>query len=341
MKKAIQKAKNGEEVTVVFLGGSITLPMEGPKDCFATLSYNRFKEKFGTSGQVNYVNAGMNGTSSMVGLIRVERDVLNYNPDIVFVEYSVNDSREIISREIFESLVLRLLKSKTKPAVVLIFMISEAGYTCQGHMQAIGEYYNLPMISAGDAIMPEIEAKRFSWSDFSNDFAHPNMSGNAMVTEFIAHYFDIADTGQWDEDITIPNEPFIGNSFTGMKMMDSSNAPVMACGAFIREQTIREFPNGWIHRPSPDNKCFLLKISCRSFFVIYKEDNNINEGNAQVYIDGSLRCTLSGYRTFGWGNPVSQIILKEEAAAKHLIEIKMAPGDEDKSFTILGFGYCE
>lgn len=34
------------------------------------------------------------------------------------------------------------------------------------------------------------------------------------------------------------------------------------------------------------------------------------------------------------------MIIDEAQAAPHTVEIKMAQGDEDKAFTILGFGYA-
>ena len=46
LKKAIEKAKNGEDVNIVYIGGSIT---EGDHldTCYANRSYNYFKDKFG------------------------------------------------------------------------------------------------------------------------------------------------------------------------------------------------------------------------------------------------------------------------------------------------------
>ena len=37
---------------------------------------------------VEYVNAGLSGTASALGNLRVQRDVLAYEPDIVFIEYA-------------------------------------------------------------------------------------------------------------------------------------------------------------------------------------------------------------------------------------------------------------
>lgn len=64
----IKKAQNGEEVTLAYLGGSITEGISAGADlCYAKLSYEHFAEKFGTGDNVKYVNAGISGTPSKLG----------------------------------------------------------------------------------------------------------------------------------------------------------------------------------------------------------------------------------------------------------------------------------
>lgn len=341
MKKAIHKAKQGEDVTLVFLGGSITLLRKEFEDTgFAAISYRYYKEKFGRNGKVNYINSGMNGTSSMIGLIRVERDVVKYRPDIVFIEFSVNDSKDSLHREIFESLVLRILSSDSKPAVVLLFMQSEAGYSCQGHMQAIGEYYRLPMISVCDAIRPEIEAKRMLWSEYAADNIHPHSGGNALTAELIRYYLDTVEAMPPDRDLQVPAVPFYGNSFLSMKMLDSENIQTVFEGGFRKVKTIDAFPNGWVHLAEAGRESFHFKLKFRSLFVVYKENRALTEGSIIIDIDGKDAGSLCGYRTFGWNNPVTGLVFREEGEKVHTVEIRMAPGDEKKEFCLLAFGYC-
>ena len=56
IKKAIDKAKSGEDVTIAFIGGSITQGAGAKpinKKCYAYLAYEMFKEKFGVNGGDN------------------------------------------------------------------------------------------------------------------------------------------------------------------------------------------------------------------------------------------------------------------------------------------------
>lgn len=341
MKKAIDKARHGENTTIVYLGGSITMRKKELADRgYADASFRFFKESFAPDGRLTYINSGMNGTSSLIGLIRLERDVLRYHPDIVFVEFSVNDSKDSLSREVFESMIVRLLESESKPAIVLLFLQSEGGYSCQGHMQAIGEYYQLPMISVCDAIQAEIEAGRMKWTEYADDNIHPHARGNDLVALFISNYYKVVDEEAEDEIENISGEPFYGIAYKDMKLLDSSNLKPLSTGGFISSDTISDFPKGWIRDIHTENTSFLFKLWFKHLFIIYKETGSLNEGGIILSVDGDLVGTFSGYRTFGWNNPTAKPVFSAEAGKELLVDIRMAKGDEAKEFTLLAFGYC-
>ncbi|WP_415910501.1 SGNH/GDSL hydrolase family protein [Oleiharenicola sp. Vm1] len=74
------------ELRVVFLGGSITAA-EG----WRTLTTERLRQLF-PDAKIVATDAGLPGTGSDLGACRVERDVLRHRPDLVFVEFAVNDA---------------------------------------------------------------------------------------------------------------------------------------------------------------------------------------------------------------------------------------------------------
>lgn len=98
MKKVIEKAKQGEDVTLAFIGGSITqgagaVPIH--RECYAWKTCCAFKDRFGVGENVHYLKAGVGGTPSELGMIRFERDVLRKQekPDLIVIEFAVNDER--------------------------------------------------------------------------------------------------------------------------------------------------------------------------------------------------------------------------------------------------------
>lgn len=159
IKQVIEKARAGEDVTLAYIGGSITEgALASPNsNCYAEVSANAFANTYGKDGgsNVHFVNAGMSGTPSSLGIIRYDRDVLGQmttgnHPDILFIEFAVNDYNECTAGGAYDGMIRRALKSST--AVVLIFSIFQSGRVLEDTYKPYGTYYDLPMISMGDAI---------------------------------------------------------------------------------------------------------------------------------------------------------------------------------------------
>ncbi len=206
---------SGEEVTIAYLGGSITEGLNAKgENCYAERSYNWIAQKYGTGGNVKYVNAGMSGTPSILGNLRVQRDVLEHNADIVFLEFAVNDGGEAIYQKSYESLIRTILNQPNEPAVILLFTILENGHTCQPWMETLGSYYELPMISVGDALTPAFEAGKMTWDDYSDDGSHPHKEGHEFVSGLIENYFEMEEFySSQQTSYTMPSEPIVGNDY--------------------------------------------------------------------------------------------------------------------------------
>lgn len=92
-------------VTIAFLGDSVT---QGCFEVYKTDSdsietvfdpVNAYSMKMREllavlypNVQVNIINSGISGDSAANGAIRLERDILRYQPDLVVVSYGLNDS---------------------------------------------------------------------------------------------------------------------------------------------------------------------------------------------------------------------------------------------------------
>lgn len=341
LKKVIEKARNGEDVTLAYIGGSITEGYNaGTKDNYVKLSYEFFADTYGSRDAVHMVNAGLSGTPSTLGLIRSERDIFSYKPDIVFIEFAVNDSQSGMDPVCFENLVAKALMQEQEPAVVLLYSVIKSGYTCQNQMAITAFNYKLPGISVKNAIGPEIEEGRMNWEDWSNDESHPNGFGQKLYSEFIINLFKTVDIASADEPIGLPDRFLSGYDFTGMQMFDKTNTIITETGSFLEQSGHAAFPNGWVKRQGTGNEGIKLTITAKSFFVVYKEVNNDTYGRAEVYVDGELATNMAGKTSSGWNNPVAAFVFAEDASAEHTIEIRMAQGEEDKAFDLLAFGVC-
>lgn len=106
-----------ETYTVAFIGGSLT---EGGtvwiNDVRDYLSEN-MPEK-----NIKIINAGIGGTMSDYGAVRFSSHVLSKNPDLVFIEFSVNDraQNELFCKAYIESMIRQASIQKKVPSVVIL-----------------------------------------------------------------------------------------------------------------------------------------------------------------------------------------------------------------------------
>ena len=94
IRKVMADANQGKEITVGFIGGSITMGSvaTSPERCYAARVHAWWESAF-PKAKINYVNAGIGATTSQFAVARAEEDLLAYSPDFVIVEFSVNDEK--------------------------------------------------------------------------------------------------------------------------------------------------------------------------------------------------------------------------------------------------------
>ena len=341
--RALEKARNGQDVSIVYLGGSITegsAAVPQATKCYAYLSAQLFAEKFmADKSHLKYHNAGISGTPSLLGVTRCSQDVLVHSPDIVFVEFAVNDGSDTTSRMAYESLVRKLLESESQPAVILLFTLTNTGYSGQSHMQAVGSHYDLGMISVRDAVQPQIDLGKMKWSDYSADFAHPTTRAHAFIAELIGHYFDIAAQTP-AEPFTLPEKARYGTPLAGLVNLRADDAIIQSTGAFpYGAARCYSYQNGWRHQSAADGSDpLVLEVTASHLTIAYKQEPNARMGRVQVKVDGKVRTTLNGYSASAWGNIVTEMVFLG-AKKPHTVEFCMDEADLGKRFYILDIGY--
>lgn len=378
LKKAIDKARKGEDVTISFIGGSITqgagaIPIN--TECYAYKTFEGFCKITGrtTNDNVHYCKAGVGGTPSELGMLRYESDVLSDGePDVVVVEFAVNDEGDETKGVCYDSLVRKIYNGPGKPAVILLFAVFADDWNLQDRLSPVGFAYNLPMVSTRNSVEKQFYLKRgegkvVSKSQFFYDVFHPTNIGHTIMADGIINLLNIVDQEEYDEcevDIT-PIEAPLGKTFENVKLLDRAHNEV---GAIIEEgdfydidtetqgvernldlgQT-KEFPNNYMFagvkrfeagEQITAVKPFTVKINAKALLFIMKDEGNSIFGTAEVFVDGKKAITANPLEV-GWNHCSPLIILNETESKEHLVEVKMIEGHENKNFTILGIGYVE
>ncbi|MDO5143264.1 MAG: SGNH/GDSL hydrolase family protein [bacterium] len=359
LKAVTDRAKAGEKITIATIGGSIT---EGAgakryQECYAYRIYEGFREAYGREdgSNVAFVNAGVGGTPSTFGWMRYQRDIVDRVqdsdglPDIVVIEYSVNDGGEPTNHQCFESMVRQVLSQPNEPVVILLFAVFQSGYNLQSELKKIGETYDLMMVSIKDGPFREVGSK---WTEkgFFYDEYHPTTLGHAVMADCVLQSMaDALAQPVAEQDIDLTAAPAYGDSFVGIRTIykhgDNTDL-ALECGGFSLDDTgsYTNRPVGRVcgenfhHGRASGNEPLTFTASFKNLMIAYRTMNDASYGRAVVYIDGKPVRTLIG-NTGSWGQSVVDLLYSANEATEHTVSIRMADGDEDKKFTITCMSY--
>ena len=339
--KAMKKAANGEDITVGVIGGSITQGSSANdhNNCYAELFHKYWVEKFPQSN-VNFVNAGIGGTNSYLGVHRVDTQLLDSKPDAVIVEFSVNDTDKLMNKYSYDSLVRKILNCDSQPAVMLLFTTQEDGTSLWETHKEIGAAYDLPMLSYRAVVYPEVSAGTLDWKDISPDNIHPNDEGHKLIGQLVSRYLDSVydDLDNIDDSSVAFDTPaYTADYYKDAKMLGASDIAPQEISGFEQggNSVYPElFPDNFVTEGEGYLK-FETECKCLGFFYLKKVDGK--GGKYDVYVDGERKGTLDADFKGGWGNyGETQQILISKDSEKHTVEIKLAEGSTNTSLTILG-----
>lgn len=377
IRKAIEKAKAGKSVTVAYIGGSITQGAGATPintECYAYKSYQLFQNRFTSGNNVKFIKAGVGGTPSEIGMLRFDRDVLRdgEKPDIVIVEFAVNDEGDETKGDCYESLVRKILKLDWNPEVVLLFSVFANDWNLQERLRPVGDLYDLPMVSIRDAVVEQFtrkEGRVLTKNQFFYDMFHPSNIGHTIMADCLQYLFercelreharlDAFENGLTEEGMLLQRlklEPVIGGSFENVRLMDKKDVyegAVIETGDFTAtDQELQsvemddalnltpEFPYNWMYDGTKtDAEAFTLRMNCKALVLIFKDSGEVDVGKAEVFVDGAHVLTADPHIN-NWQHCNAAILFNNEKSEEHTVKIEIAKEDIDKKFTILGFGY--
>ena len=193
-----EKIRTGKAVTVAYLGGSITQgagATDPNKTSYRALVTTWLRTHFPKT-QINEINAAVGGTGSAYGSIRVRRDVVEQKPDLVFIEFAINDAgeKEEAAKKSLEGIIRQLLAVSQPPEIVMIYTTSEKRNAVVAWHETIASYYRLPAINLQDAVWKQIDEGKISFSALSKDGVHPNDDGYKLYANLVTDFLTVQET---------------------------------------------------------------------------------------------------------------------------------------------------
>ena len=338
IKRVMRKAMKGEEITVGFLGGSITQGClsSTPETCYAYLVYDWWMKKFPNT-KVNYVNAGIGGTTSQFGVARADKDLIKFDIDFSVVEFSVNDVNNDHFQETYEGLIRKLYSSKTAPALLIVNSVQyNDGVNAQEKHNEIGKLYQIPCVSMKPTIYAKVESGEIKNTDITPDDLHPNDAGHALMAEVITYFLEqvYADLENDTEQENAMPASMTKNAYENSVRYQNNEAYPINRG-FDSDETpqndIREiFRNGWTASEKGASITFMVEGTCLA--VQYRKSVVQPTPIARAVIDGKedKAVILDGNFEETWGDSLHlETIAEHIAGGLHEVKIEIIEAHED------------
>ena len=343
LKNLMKRAANGESLVIGFLGGSITQGSlsSTPKTCYAYLVYEWWKKSF-PNAAFSFVNGGIGGTTSHYGGARAWKDVLCYRPDIVTVDFSVNDDANEFFEETYEGTLRRLLAAPSDPAVVVLNNVFyDTGKNAQDYHNRIADHYGIPHVSIKDTVYSDVESGKIVRADITPDNLHPNDKGHRLVADEICKLLDSIKAEMEEETIAGENiegkstkteasvllpAPLTENAYEHSRLIQIQDNEAILDGFLVdpieKKGMLDIFKNGWTAAHTNDKISFEIECSCLA--VQYRKSVQQPVPKAKAVIDGdeAHAVILDGNFTEDWGDCLYLEPLLHHAEKKvHRIEI--------------------
>ncbi len=166
-------------------------------NAYPHLLHLKLKERY-PMAVINVIVSGIGGENSESGAKRFERDVLNHSPDIITIDYALNDCGIGLerARKAWISMVEKALDKKIK--VLLLtptgrIAAPEQNSDIEQHaeqIRALAKKYDIALADSFEAFKNYC-ASGGELSDLLSWVNHPNRKGHEMVADRIMQWFPV------------------------------------------------------------------------------------------------------------------------------------------------------
>ena len=335
-----RRAERGEDITIGFLGGSITQGSlsSKPETCYAYLVYDWFVKRF-PKAKVHYVNAGIGGTTSYFGVARMGEDLMMYRPDFVVIDFSVNDDAEAFFEETYEGVIRRLMFADFEPAVLALNNVFyDTGVSAEEFHSRVTDAYGIGHVNIKNTLYRRISSREMQREEISPDGLHPNDKGHALiagdVTDYIADWMDrVEKNGDKVEEINVcavtPNRFEATVRYDISNTGDTNGRMTVQTDGFTVDTAEKKghldlWKRGWIGQKEGNRISFTFYG--RTLGIQYRKSVRKPVPIAQCIVDDDTTnpLELDGNFTEDWGDCLYlQSVLVEDVPKLHTVTIEI------------------
>lgn len=236
----LEKVNSGKDVIVAFIGGSITQAHFGYRLQTANYLMHRYPK-----ARFKWINAGVSGTGTELGAFRIQEQVLQHRPDLIFVEFAVNGAYP----DGMEGMIRQAIRQDPSVDICLLYTIltgqtsfyqkNELPENIKG-LEHVADYYQLPSVQLGMEAAALEASGKLVWKTgpvqyrgkimFAEDGIHPTTAGGNLYAAAIARSLAKLETQHEVKKHPLP-EPLITASWDQATMLEPAK--------------VAHFSNGW------------------------------------------------------------------------------------------------
>ncbi len=297
-----EKFDRDGELRIAFLGASLTRGEGVARNRnFVSLFQEKVNVHYRERGKIEVLPYGESGTMSSNALFKVDR-LIDEDPDLVFVDYAMNDTGDRYLSDCFEGLVYRMLCRGI--AVVILMFCNNQGRCTRGAMERVGRHYQVPVFDIGKKIYEKVQAG-MPWEQYGQDYVHPTEYGHALIADYLCEYMGRIEKGEIRDGGSLPEKPAFTGAFREYRILNT--------GENMRGR-------------NPGDTVFEERLSWRMLLTEFFQNSIPNPASVKIYVDGGLCQTAEAFATMAWGNRVAAYVSGEGDLEEHELRIVLGQG---------------
>lgn len=340
----LKKLQDKRPVVIGYLGGSIT----------AAAGYRvqttEWLQRMYPGVAIQSFNAGVGGTGSSLGVFRLQYDVLRFRPDLVFVEFAVNDAGSDSLRigRAMEGIVRQVKKANAATDICFLYTINEPMLryyrkdSVPGsvrYMEAIAQHYQLPSINLAYDIIRLLDKDSLVFRGkpgeqgakilFTQDGTHPTTAGHTVYTTTIQQAFGLFRL-QAARPVTLPAALFANNMEDATVYAPSRATVAGHWQPFSNHPALKQFKTDYPEGVYTDNLQDSVVIQFRgSYFGVGDVLGPSTCGKLLVTIDGKPR-SVARFDRYCARYRRNYFFLDDLGPGEHRVVIRMDPAVVNK-----------
>ncbi len=348
----LQKLQRGQPISIAYLGGSITAAAG-----WRVKTRDWFAREY-PPAVVTEIHAAIGGTGSDLGVYRLQHDALRHNPDLLFVEFAVNDGGAPPERiwRAMEGIVRQTWTANPQTDICFVYTY-RVGYEqdlqrgmcprAASAMEMLADHYGIPSINlalpivelqrAGSLVFQSDENTDTGVVCFSRDGVHPLDEGHQLYADTVAE----AVRKMTPDAHPFDHQPKLARTFVHDHWQSARMVPVraeMLSPGWIQLDTDSPIAKSFAGRMGPlweastpgSQLCFKFRGASARLYDLLGPDG----GQVIITVDGETRAEpIPRFDSYCTYHRIATLPIAEglDPSVVHAVKVELHPDQPDRS----------